>query len=218
MGHVSSLEDMFSGVYANSRWGKSSDPTTPFYSGLGSHDPGLVTPYVASVRQFLATFPDKPSVVDLGCGDFHIGSRIRDTASGYVACDIVPALIERNRSAFAQMEVDFRCLDLTRDPLPEGDVAFVRQVFQHLSNENIQKALDQITATYQYLVVTEHVPLGNFVPNIDKKDDHTIRLDYGSGVDITKPPFRFSPLFAKTLCQVNGYGGCIVTTLYRLTV
>jgi len=89
-------------------------------------------------------------------------------------------------------------------------------MFQHLSNSNIQKALDKITPLYRYLVLTEHVPFGDFIPNLEKPDDHTIRLDVGSGVDVTRPPFRFSPAASATLCGITAYGGAIITTVHRL--
>ena len=35
------------------------------------------------------------------------------------------------------LDVDFRVLDITSDEIPPGDVCFVRQVLQHLSNQSI---------------------------------------------------------------------------------
>jgi hypothetical protein len=75
--------------------------------------------------------------VDLGCGDFNVGSQLRPYCSEYVACDIVQSLIERNKLKFADRGVEFRALDMASDPLPAGDVVFIRQVLQHMSNAQI---------------------------------------------------------------------------------
>ena len=94
--------------------------------------------------RFLRTLDYKPDVVDLDCGDFHVGSRLRCLCSGYVACDIVEPLIAFNAKTFEGLGVDFRTLDLTKDELPSGEVVFVRQVLQHLSNDDIARALPGI--------------------------------------------------------------------------
>lgn len=88
----------------------------------------------------------KPDVVDLGCGDFKVGSQLRPWCGRYTACDVVPDLIAFNRTAFTQLDVDFRVLDMVEDPLPAGDVVFVRQVLQHLSNAAISKAIAKIAS------------------------------------------------------------------------
>ena len=48
-----------------------------FYSGIGSYLPELVDNYILEIKTFLLSLPKKPDVVDLGCGDFVIGSKLR---------------------------------------------------------------------------------------------------------------------------------------------
>jgi len=138
------------------------------YSGSGSHQFDLVFPYVSAVTDFCRSLKVPPSAVDLGCGDFNIGRQIRPYCGRYIACDVVPELIEQNLSRFGDLRVEFRCLDIVHDPLPGGDVAFLRQVLQHLDNEKIATILRQLYR-YRFVIVTEHLPAnGGFVPNTDK--------------------------------------------------
>lgn len=96
--------DIFAEIYSAGLWGGTQDGD--FYSGVGSHDPALTGPYVASVSDWLKSI-GTPDVVDLGCGDFAIGSQLRPYCGHFIAADIVPPLIERNRQRFASLDVDF---------------------------------------------------------------------------------------------------------------
>lgn len=214
-------QQIFTEVYRTGLWGKSEEASQPFYSGTGSHDAKITTPYVDSVGRFLQTLPDKPNVVDLGCGDFNIGRQIRPFCNRYVACDIVPQLIDYNRARYAGLDVDFRVVDLVTDPLPTGDVVFIRQVLQHLSNAQIQKVVARLSSSYDFLVLTEHLPKGNlFAANLDKQTDSETRLDGNtggrSGVVLTKPPFNMTATGERIICESEEYGGVIRTIVYRL--
>ena len=212
-----SPRDVFSGIYRDGAWGTAHDPDDTFYSGDGSHDDRITTAYVDNVVAFLRTRPDKPNVVDLGCGDFSVGSRIRPFCNRYIACDVVPALIARNRKKYADLDVDFRQLDLITDPLPAGDIVFIRQVLQHLSNRQIAALIPKLRPRYRFLVLTEHLPASDrFTPNLDQAAGAGIRLGFGSGVVLTEAPFNLRALEEKRLCTVEGYGGVVSTMLYRL--
>ena len=97
-------------------------------------------------------------MVDLGCGDFTIGSQLRKYCKKYVAVDVFDEIIINNKIKFSNLEVDFRVLDITSDELPDGDICFLRQVLQHLSNDNIKKFLSLMSGKYKYLILTEHIP------------------------------------------------------------
>ena len=212
-----STQQVFSKIYEEGHWGRSGDPKDRFFSGSGSRDAVVVQPYVQAVTRFFEGLGHRPDVVDLGCGDFKVGSQIRPACAAYVACDIVPTLIEHHRQAYAHLDVDFRVLDMGVDALPPGEVVFVRQVFQHLSNAQIGAALEKIRATYRYLVLTEHLPAHEpFVPNLDKPAGRNIRHGIDSGVVLTAAPFGLQPMREERLCEVPETGGVIRTTLYQL--
>ncbi len=207
--------EAFGDVYRRRLWGGTDD--RDFCSGEGSRNEAIVSPYVGAVRRFLCEFPNKPSVVDLGCGDFNVGSRLRDACGPYIACDVVDALIERNERKFASLQVEFRKLDLVSDELPPGDVALLRQVLQHLSNAQIARIVPKLYR-YRWLILTEHLPEGlQFRPNRDKPMGPGVRVRYGSGIVLTKPPFGLKPVAQKVLCSVSAAPGVIVTCAYRLS-
>jgi hypothetical protein len=107
-------------------------------------------------------------------------------------------------------------LDISRDAPAQADIVFVRQVFQHLPNDLIEQALARLANACTWLVVTEDLPDGRFVANIDKAIGPDIRCTSGSGVVLTDPPFSLKPAEELQLCRVSSAPGSIVTTAYRL--
>ncbi len=204
-------EEAFSHIYRHRLWGGNSG----YHSGPGSRDPKVVAPYVMAVRHWAAGMGPMDAV-DLGCGDFHVGRALRPLFQAYVACDVVPALIRHHQAGPDAATVDFRCLDLATDPLPDGDVVFLRQVLQHLPNAMIQALIPRLYA-YRWLVLTEHLPLGADYPaNLDKPIGPGIRLRQGSGIDLCAEPFGLQVLDARILCEAPQKGGTVRTVLYQL--
>ena len=205
-------KDAMEQVYAKKLWG---DNTTDFYSGDGSHNPQLVDPYIKVVSSFLASFKNSLVVCDLGCGDFNVGKQLVEYTNKYVAVDIVKDLIAFNIKKYKQDCLEFRCLDIAKDNLPFGDCAILRQVLQHLSNAEIQSIAAKLKH-YKYVIVTEHVPEGPFIPNKDIISGQGIRLKKHSGVDLLAPPFNLLVQEKKQLLSLilGNNKGIITTTLY----
>jgi len=206
---------VFDEIYREGRWGRDGDDG--FNSGSGSHRDDIVVPYVTAVSAFLDELGTRASVLDLGCGDFNVGRQIRPHCDRYIACDIVDALIERNRQRFGDLDVEFRCLDLVSDPWPKAEVVFIRQVLQHLNNKQIAQVIRKLPV-YRHVVVTEHIPADdNFTPNGDKTTGEHIRMQHRppSGVVLHAPPFELGALEQRVLCSVAADGGLVQTTLYR---
>lgn len=211
-----SSQEIFTKIYAEGVWGQSDNPDDPYVSGTGSRDSAVVARYVEGVTALVSALPQKLDAVDLGCGDFTVGSQLRSSFGNYVACDIVETVIAFNRERYRDLDVDFRRIDLAHDALPDGEVAIVRQVLQHLSNAEVAAALANIAGKFRYLLATEHVPHGDFVPNRDKPTGPGIRMDSGSGLVLTEPPFALRPLEQQLVCEVPSDGGIIRTMWYRL--
>ena len=211
------VQEIFSEIYEKALWGKSEDPEHRYYSGTGSHDKNITNIYIDNVAHFLKSLPTKPNVVDLGCGDFLVGSQIRAYCNNLVACDIVPQLIEYNKQKYVDLNVDFRVLNLITDQLPVGDIVFIRQVLQHLSNEQIQKIIPKLHLNYSYLFLTEHLPISkSFSYNLDIPTGPYIRIAFNSGVVLTAPPFNLKTLGEQIICEPEESGGIIRTILYKL--
>ncbi len=179
-------QETFSRIYRSKAWGSRFDK--PFCSGEGSSREDLIGPYCDSVRAFIQT-KNIRHIVDLGCGDFEVGSRLTASDLRYTAIDIVPDLVEYNRKRFADMKVEFKCLNIIAAELPTGDLCLVRQVLQHLSNAEILRILDKLRA-YKFAIVTEHVYAGpGWRPNVDKPHGPGTRIPTQSGVFLDAPPF-----------------------------
>jgi len=201
-------------VYAMKLWG---DNKSDFYSGVGSHHPEIVNPYLAVLKSFLSSFKNPLVLCDLGCGDFNVGRELVKFTEKYIAVDIVTNLIARNKIKFNEDNLEFHCLDIAVDDLPSGDCAILRQVLQHLSNVEIQRIVSKLT-DYKYVILTEHLPEGDFIPNKEIISGQGIRLKKQSGLNLLAPPFNFKVKEEKQLSAVtlNGSKGIIVTTLFKI--
>ncbi|MDR9457660.1 MAG: class I SAM-dependent methyltransferase [Salegentibacter sp.] len=207
-------KDAMAQIYENNLWG---GDESEYYSGLGSHHPETVNPYIAVVSDFLRDFETPLVVCDLGCGDFNIGKELVKYSKKFIALDIVPDLIAHNKQAFKTDHLEFQVLDIAMDELPAGDCAILRQVLQHLSNAEIKSVVEKLY-DFKYVVLTEHLPEGDFLPNKDIISGQGIRLKKQSGVNLSASPFNFKVKEEKHLLSVPspGFKGVLVTTLYKL--
>jgi 2-polyprenyl-3-methyl-5-hydroxy-6-metoxy-1,4-benzoquinol methylase len=201
-------------IYEMSLWGSN---TSDFYSGAGSHHPEIVAPYIAVLGTFLRSFKQPLVVCDLGCGDFNIGKELVKHTKNYIAVDIVTDLIAHNKEKFKKENLEFHCLDIAVDDLPASDCVLLRQVLQHLSNTEVQSIVKKLNH-FKYVILTEHIPERNFIPNKDIISGQGIRLKKQSGLNLLAPPFNFRIKEEKQLLSVsiNDCKGIIVTTLYKV--
>lgn len=213
-------EELFDKIYEMGGWGV--DDRGQSISGSGSHTNRIVDPYVDTVARFLDSL-DEPTVVDLGCGDFNVGKRLVALTKNYIACDVSSIILERNKNEFQLDNLEFRQLNIAKDELPEADVAFVRQVLQHLSNAEIFRFAESLNSLrpYRYVIVTEHVPDSDqYEPNVDKPSGPGVRVRMNSGVDLSTYPFNLRHEKKTVLLSVDedvdGTPAKIISTLYQI--
>lgn len=141
----------FATIERERRWGGT------HVSGWGSAGERTLRPQ-AVLSQVIEEFGIR-SMLDVACGDFSwMPAMLEQAPQGfkYVGCDIVPALIERNASAFPQYE--FRVLDFVTDPLPSCDLILCRDALQHLPVADIKKALKNFSESGSgYLLASTHL-------------------------------------------------------------
>jgi hypothetical protein len=194
-------EEVFTDVYRRGRWGKAEGE---FSSGSGSYDNEIVRQYVAALRLWLEGINSRRlACVDLGCGDFNVGKQLTDLCGSYTGVDIVRPLVEHHQANFSSDRVAFKQLNIADDPLPAGDICFLRQVLQHLSNRQIAAVLAKL-GQYNWAIITEHQPSAgrSYTPNLDMPHSHSTRVIDGSGVFIDEPPFSFPQHRMQLLCEV----------------
>ncbi|RLJ64504.1 methyltransferase family protein [Lacinutrix venerupis] len=201
-------------IYKKQLWGSNG---LSFYSGEGSHKQDIVNPYIKKLTTFFKSFKEPISVADLGCGDFNIGKQLIMFTKSYVAVDIVEELINYNKTHFKAKNLNFSCLDIAKDQLPLADCVILRQVLQHLSNKEVESIVNKLYA-FKYVIITEHLPEGDFIPNKDIISGQGIRLKKQSGVDVLAAPFLFKVKNVKHLFTVKleKNKGVIKTVLYEV--
>lgn len=178
-------EEVFTAIYEKNLWGGKSGTLC---SGRGSSGAAAAA-YVKTVNEFIKE-NDVKSVLDLGCGDFAIGKQI--ICDSYTGVDVVRAVVDQNNSKFGTETRRFIQMDITTaDDLPSADLCLVRQVLQHLTNEQIKSVLNRL-GKFRWVVITEHQPADrDFISeNRDKVHGQDTRLYHGSGVYLDKPPFN----------------------------
>lgn len=185
----------FRNVYRTNSWGHDG---SEFYSGVGSRGE-MADSYVKEIVPFLTQMKQenggKLAVVDIGCGDFHVGRNLVNSVPGitYVGCDIVDDLINAHTKKFSRSTVSFTRLDIVCEEPPQGDVYLIRQVLQHLSNDEIGRALSNLRG--KIIIVTEsHPVVRTGSPNPDKVTGKDVRFHWwtgiGGSVELSQPPFN----------------------------
>ena len=204
---------IFTHIYHDKLW-------TGGGSGEGSHTPALVDPYIELMRQeaFENDFASK-SAVDLGCGDFAVGEKIAGLFSSYVATDVVPKLLSKHRREFGNYH--FFEKDLLEDPLPSANIAILRQVLQHWSNEAVCIILAKL-AIYDFVYITEQYPRNTEKPNRDIMAGAETRRSIDSCIALREQPFslfiegQIDDLGAipQEVTEIEEQDGCLKTFKY----
>jgi hypothetical protein len=95
------------------------------------------------------------SMLDVPCGDFNWMRHVEMNIP-YVGGDIVEAIITRNRELYENPVRTFEVIDLTSSTLPRCELVFTRDCLNHLSIEDITRAIANIRASgARYLAVTQ---------------------------------------------------------------
>jgi hypothetical protein len=105
-----------------------------------------------------------------------------------VGVDVVPELIEHHRQKFQSPRVSFKCANIIADELPVAELYLVRQVLQHLTNDEIAKVLGRLSCVPKVLI-TEDFSSQPTSFNHDMTHGPEVRSDFGSGVYVDQPPF-----------------------------
>lgn len=160
-----------------------------FFSGTGTANPNTSI-YLDNLIAFIKEHKVQ-KILDIGCGDFSIMKQLTERVNvDYIGGDVVEDLIQHHQEKFQNTSTHFIKLNAIEDDLPDAELVTIRQVLQHLNNNQIQTILDKV-AKFKYVLITEHVPItDNAEYNLDKIAGPHIRMRVNSGVFIDKPPFN----------------------------
>ena len=189
---ISLRKKVFNKIYDCNSWGGKSR------SGPGS-DPQNTQSYIRFVNQWLTKHPECESIVELGCGDWATTRLINlSTQHTYLGMDIVDSVVNANNALFQSESIKFECSDFLTQIPPIADLLLIKDVLQHLANDNVKLFLQKILPRYKYAIITNDVGkyeewkrFGSYFgrrklqePNIDISDGNSrpLKLD--------KPPFE----------------------------
>jgi SAM-dependent methyltransferase len=151
----------------------------------GGSGPGSLPSGTLAYRSFVEFFIQENkirTVTDLGCGDWQFARYMDWSSTHYVGIDVVPELVERNKSLFGRDNVEFRLASGPND-LPGGDLVLCKEVLQHLPNAYVQIYIDHMRAKYKYCLITNSVgPTAGLNSDIQMGEFRPLRID--------PPPFN----------------------------
>lgn len=147
---VKNEQNTFEKIYNENYWGSSESR-----SGGGSS--------VESTQNVAASLPkiwgkyNIKSFLDVPCGDYNWMKNVDKKNIKYIGGDIVPKMIEVNNKKFKDANVSFEVIDITSNKIPKVDMIFCKDCLQHLSDENVEKALKNFKESGStYLLVTSY--------------------------------------------------------------
>lgn len=139
------LKEVFTTIYQQAIWGGGSG---------GGSAMEVAKPYVELLQTFIKEH-SIASVLDIGCGDWSFARYMNWTAVNYLGLDVVETVIEENEKKFGASNIHFKVGNVSDDDfeIPSVDLVLIKDVFQHLSNNNIIKILRKIK-TSKYCLIT----------------------------------------------------------------
>lgn len=205
-------KETFNYIYQKKLWGGAQEQYK-YYSGPGSHKKRYVEPYCEMIKNFISQ-NNISTVVDIGCGDFHVAHNWLNENIKYIGIDIVQEMIDHHNEQYGTDNIHFYCLDVVEEDLPDAELCLVRQVLQHLSNEEVKIILNKLQK-YKYVIITEHITKKEFASkyNIDKTHGSHVRAYYRSGLYLDEAPFNLN---VKTLLEIPYDGNKEVLTSFLI--
>jgi SAM-dependent methyltransferase len=140
-------KEIFTKIYEENAWG--------FGSGTGS-----TKEYTEDYRNILENFiveNNIKSVIDYGCGDWQSTQFIdwNNIVDSYIGVDIVGHLIEQNNEHFESEVISFKTLE--HFEFHHVDLIICKDVLQHLSNDDIENLINQMTLNCKFILLTNDI-------------------------------------------------------------
>lgn len=162
------MSDKFAEIYETNEWG--------YGSGVGSLPLNNID-YIKLINTFVKANPIR-SVVDFGCGDWQFSRFIDWNEAHYTGFDVVQKVIVRNQNLFGRDRIHFQLFADDVD-LPDADLFICKDVFQHLSNRQIQRYMQLFKSRARFILVTNDEWPAENLTNHDIEDGgwRPVRLD-----------------------------------------
>lgn len=191
-------KDVFEKIYDSNFWG----------SKESRSGPGSEIKSTRAICEILPKLFEKygiKSILDAPCGDYNWMKRLKNTGVSYIGGDIVPKIIKNNNKNYKNKNTSFKVMDITADKLPKADMIFCRDCLQHLSNEDVKKAIRNFKKSgSKYLLVT------NYLLTLENYD---IKNGDFRALNLCQKPFNMSS-YIERFKEDQSNGNCIDKYLY----
>ena len=154
-----SLQDKFENIYEKSVWGKN-------WKGEGGSGKGDGTsPDSKWWIQYLTNFIKEHNIktlADLGCGDWKFSRFIpwKELNVQYWGYDVVEKVVENNKQEYSSSHVEFQHGDITTAEVKGFNAVVIKDVLQHLSDEDVVKVLDKVLKENDYVIIKNGYKFG----------------------------------------------------------
>lgn len=142
-------EKIFTEIYRKNVWGDGSSHSPR--SGDGSK-PENAKPYVNFVQSIIKSYGIK-SVLDVGHGDWVMWQDYAFEDVMYIGIDVALGLSEEIGHRFANDNRRFFHTSVFDSVMPKVDLVISKEVFQHLSNQDVIEKLKEIDE-FEYLILS----------------------------------------------------------------
>lgn len=147
---------------------------------------------VLNLNKFIKDYNIK-SIIDIPCGDFNYMSTINLENVDYIGYDVSVNAINMCNNKNDKSNIKFGVLDATKEELSYADLIIVKDLFLHLSFEDIEKILSNVKNSKCKYFATSRYSHGT-EQNINQPTGLSARA-----IEVTTHPFYFNyPIIFKT--------------------
>ena len=163
----SKMEKDFTRIYEKNEWGSPDEQDggpSDLYSGEGASATRCAS-YLTYVNSMLENTP-KGKVVELGCGDLRLTSKMdMDNLTQYTCVDVVPEIVKRANVKFNSMPQcrgnngERKCTAIIADgsrSLPHGDTLIAKDVLMHWPTETIHSFTSNVLPNFKTALITHN--------------------------------------------------------------
>ncbi|MFQ5439843.1 MAG: hypothetical protein ACE5DL_00095 [Nitrosopumilaceae archaeon] len=171
-----SRESIFEEIYQTNRWNDSESRSGP---GSNLKNTQLIRKEILKIlKEYKIN-----SILDVPCGDFNWMKEVKLDSISYIGADIVEGIILLNNKKYASKNKMFKKLDIVTDSLPTVDLILCRDLFIHLSINEIKNSIKNIKkSNSKYLLTTSF---------IERRKNEDIKTGSWRPLNLLIAPFNF---------------------------
>lgn len=183
---AASLEKIFTFIYNNNLWFSRESA-----SGRGSTLESAQV-LIEELPKLLKKYKVE-KMLDAACGDFNWMKEV-DLGVDYIGIDIVKEIVDANSKEYANEARTFKNLNFIEDELPKVDLILCRDVFIHIPNKTILRALENFKSSgAKYLLTTTYNKINRnfnmFPGGFRKLNLENPPFNLGAPLDVIKEPY-----------------------------